>query len=229
MKTDIKLLYRDKYLTVCIKPQGVRSEGESTAGYADTAEMPSLIRAALNNENAYVGTVHRLDKNVSGLMVYSLDKGVTGRLTSAFAERTCQKQYYAAVIGKPENPSGVLTDLLFHDGRTNKTFVVKKQRAGVKKAELEYNSIGSVTFPDGRDGTILLVTLRTGRTHQIRVQFSSRGLPIYGDGRYGGGSGGIWLFSAKLSFCHPITGEALIFSEMPENEMFREAISQANR
>lgn len=200
----IKVVYSDKYLAVVIKPSGMISEdGENS--------VPSLIREALGKPNSYVGIVHRLDKGVGGLMLYSLDPAVTGKLTEAINAENAGKEYLALLCGIPKEKEDTLTDLLYHDRMKNKTYVVKRKRNGVKEAKLSYRVLSE------KDGKALIsVRLFTGRTHQIRAQFSSRGLSLLGDARYGGGKGEISLYSYKLSFVHPITKKELTFeSEAP--------------
>ncbi len=202
----LTVLYQDKFLAVALKPVGVLSEEHEKEPC-----IPALLREALGKPDAYVGTVHRLDKNVGGLMVYALMPDMTGKLSSALAAEDAGKEYMAVLFGKPEEESGTLTDLLFHDRQKNKTYVVKRKRNGVKEASLSYRIIKS----EG-EKTLVAVKLHTGRTHQIRVQFSSRGLPLVGDGRYGGGKGDPALFAYRLAFRHPVTGKTLTFHQMPE-------------
>ena len=200
----IKVVYSDKYRAVVIKPSGMISEdGENS--------VPSLIREALGKLNSYVGIVHRLDKGVGGIMVYSLDPAVTGKLTEAINAENAGKEYLALLCGIPKEKEDTLTDLLYHDRMKNKTYVVKRKRNGVKEAKLSYRVLSE------KDGKALIsVRLFTGRTHQIRAQFSSRGLSLLGDARYGGGKGEICLYSYKLSFVHPITKKEMTFeSEAP--------------
>ena len=200
----IEILYRDECLAVVVKPTGYISEdGERS--------VPMLIREALNEPDAYVGTVHRLDKNVGGLMVYSLRSDVTGVLTEALSSFDCGKEYLAYVRNVIPDNEGEMTDLLYHDKRTNKTFVVKKKRAGVREARLTYR-----VRRRGGDSSLVEVKLYTGRTHQIRVQFSSRGYPLIGDARYGGGKGEPMLYSYRLTFIHPKTKQTLCFERLPE-------------
>lgn len=221
-KMDIELLYSDRHIAVCIKPVGVNSQGkdEVIGNGTDISDdnMPDLIRKAIGKDNAYVGTVHRLDKNVGGIMVYSLDKKITGKLIQSFSSHECVKEYSAVISGKPDNDTGVLSDLLYHDTHTNKTFVVNKERKGVKRAELEYRTEYEVTLPNGSAGTVISVILHTGRTHQIRVQFASRKMPVYGDARYGGGKGDPMLYSHRLTLVHPITNKIMTFEKKAEWE-----------
>ena len=195
----IEIVYQAKYLAVVIKPAGVLSEDGDNS-------VPSLIREAMGRSDAYVGTIHRLDKGVGGLMVYSLDPTVTGRLTEAINSDGAGKEYLALLSGIPKKNEDILTDLLYHDKMKNKTYVVKRKRAGVKEAKLSYRVLKA---GDGK--ALVSVRLFTGRTHQIRAQFASRWLPLMGDARYGGGKGEISLYSYKLTFMHPVTKRAMEF------------------
>ena len=200
----IEILYRDDHLCVVIKPIGYISEdGERS--------VPSLIREAIGKNDAYVGTVHRLDKNVGGLMVYSLRRETTGKLTEALASPDAGKEYLALLSGMPEKDEDILTDLLYHDRGKNKTYVVKRKRAGVKDAKLSYKT---VKVENGQ--ALVSVKLYTGRTHQIRAQFASRALPLVGDSRYGGGKGDPMLYSYRLTFMHPKNGKKMEFESYPE-------------
>ena len=195
----IEVVYQDRYLIVVKKPVGVVSEDGDNS-------VPSLIREYLTDSAAYIGVIHRLDKGVGGLMVYSLDPSVTGKLTEALSSVDAGKEYLAILNGTPEKDEDFLTDLLYHDRSKNKTYVVKRKRAGVKEARLSYKVLSK-----NNERTLVSVKLYTGRTHQIRAQFASRGLSLVGDARYGGGKGEISLLSYKLSFVHPITKNKLEF------------------
>ncbi len=200
---SIDIIYKDKSLAVVVKPVGVISEdGENS--------VPALIREYLGNPEAYIGIVHRLDKNVGGLMVYSLDPNITGKLTEALNAENAGKEYIALLSGIPEEKEAVLTDLLYHDRAKNKTYVVKRKRKNVKEAKLSYRVVSE------RDGKALVsVKLYTGRTHQIRAQFASRALPLTGDARYGGGKGDPMLYSCRLTFKHPVKSEIMEFESHP--------------
>ena len=196
----IEVVYRDNDLIVVIKPAGVVSEDGKNS-------VPELIREELDVPDAYIGTVHRLDKGVGGLMVYSLRPDVTPKLINALSSPDAGKEYIALLSGTPEKDEDFLTDLLYHDRAKNKTYVVARKRAGVKEAKLSYK----VKSVDEIGRATVIIKLYTGRTHQIRAQFASRGLPIVGDARYGGGKGEVSLFSYKLSFAHPITQKPMLF------------------
>ena len=203
---SLSVLYCDRDLAVIVKPVGVLSEDHPTEPC-----VPAMLRDVIGDSQAYVGTVHRLDKQVGGLMVYALTPSMTGKLSASFAENSAGKEYLAVLAGIPEKARDTLTDLLFHDRQKNKTYVVKRKRGGVKEASLSY-----LVLARREDKTLVRVQLHTGRTHQIRVQFASRGLSLEGDRRYGGGEGDPALFAYRLTFRHPQTGETMCFSQLPE-------------
>ena len=198
----IRILYEDAHLVLCVKPVGVLSEDSDTG-----ACMPALLRQHYRaaGQNDYIATVHRLDRLVGGVMLFSRRREVTGKLTAAVAEHRITKEYLAVLRGTPEQDDATLTDLLFRDSGHNKSYVVKRMRKGVREASLHYTVQGK------RDGlTLVRVRLHTGRTHQIRVQFSHRGLPLLGDVRYGSKadcSPALW--STRLALTHPVTGKPL--------------------
>ena len=208
MAEELRILYEDPYLVVCVKPVGVLSE-DSENGRALPRMLAEHYRQA--GKPDYIATVHRLDKIVGGVMVLSRRRGVTGRLTAAIAAHEITKEYLAVLRGHPREPAATLTDLLFRDASHNKSYVVKRMRKGVREARLSYEEVGRT-----EELSLVRVQLYTGRTHQIRVQFASRGLPLLGDQKYGGGDDcPIALWSYSLSFRHPKTGESMAFSALP--------------
>lgn len=218
----MNILFRDEHIVVCIKPAGAVSE-EAPGG------MPELLRKELKRNAAVpqIFPVHRLDKGVGGVMVYALTKDAAASLTRQMTEsapadagKTFTKEYLAVTEGVPEPVSGRMEDLLFHDREKNRTYVVKRPRKGVKEAVLEYETLAS-SGGDPEAGVFSLVRIRllTGRTHQIRAQFSSRKLPLCGDRRYGAKTAGdIALWSHRLTFRHPETGEELTFRAGPPKD-----------
>lgn len=201
----LPVLYRDSHMVVCVKPSGILSQD------AGESSMPALLRSQLGAE--YVGVIHRLDKEVGGVMVYALSKKAAAELSRAVQEHRLEKTYLAVLGGVPAEPSGILEDLLFHDKGRNKTYVTDRLRKGVKEAKLEY-----IVLKKRNNRSVVQVKLHTGRTHQIRVQFASRRLPLIGDRKYGGREAGLplLLWSWKLSVPHPITGEQMSFAQPPE-------------
>jgi 23S rRNA pseudouridine1911/1915/1917 synthase len=151
-------------------------------------------------------------------MVFALSQFAAAKLSADAADHTkFRKEYVAVVSGKPDEEAGIFEDFLFKDSSKNKTYVVKKERRGVKKAKLWYKTVAEL-----EDNTFVRVKLFTGRTHQIRVQFASRKMPVLGDRKYGGleTGKGIALRSVLLEFKHPISGETLRFEKVPDiNEL----------
>ena len=206
----MEILYRDEFITVCIKPPLLLSE--------QTPKKDGLADLIAAENGGYVGVVHRLDRGVGGVMVYANTPDAAAKLSRAVQERKLEKEYLAIVHGIPTEPSGTLRDLLFHDRRQNKTFVVTRERAGVKEAILDYEIIKTLESETHGALSLILIRLHTGRTHQIRVQFASRGHALLGDGKYGasGDRCPIALFSARLAFPHPKTGAEMVFEAKPE-------------
>ena len=192
----MEILFENRDFVACIKPVGLDAE----------QQMPAAISQQLGGE---VFPLHRLDKNVGGVMVYARTKQAAATLSRAIAEGTMVKEYVALVHGAPP-PEGDWEDLLFKDSRKNKVFVVKRQRAGVKAARLTYQRLSA------GEQSLVRIRLYTGRSHQIRVQFASRGYPLVGDHKYGSRDEkqAPMLFSCKISF--PYQGQEFVFSAMPE-------------
>ncbi len=210
-----QILYEDSALLLCCKPIGIVSEPNGGRGLPE--RLQEILRAA--GKSDFIAGVHRLDKNVGGLMVFSRRKDVTGRLIAQISQRQMEKEYLAVLRGCPETPEGVLEDLLFHDSRCNKTFVVNRPRKGVRDAKLSYRTLAQVQG-EQTPLTLVQVRLHTGRTHQIRVQFASRGLPLLGDIRYGSRDRrcDAALWSYRLCFRHPDSGKLLDFTCPPPQE-----------
>ena len=189
------ILYSDSGLVACIKPVGLDSE----------AELPAALKEQLGGE---IFPIHRLDKNVGGVMVFARTKSAAAALSKAVQDGQMVKEYVAMVHGTPPE-NGDWTDFLFKDSRKNKVFVVKKERKGVKSARLEFNRLTA-----GKT-SLVHIRLHTGRSHQIRVQFSSRGFPLVGDHKYGSRDEATapMLFSCRITL--PWQGEARIFEALP--------------
>ena len=192
----MEILYSDKDIAVCIKPVGLDSE----------AEVPAALKEQLGGE---IFPIHRLDKNVGGVMVYARTKQAAAALSKSVQEGTMVKEYVAMVHGTPPK-DGDWSDLLFKDSSKNKVFVVKKERRGVKKARLEFTTLHA------GEESLVRIRLHTGRSHQIRVQFSSRGFPLVGDHKYGSRDDKKepMLFSCCITF--PWKGETKRFEALPD-------------
>lgn len=205
MGCAMEILYQDTCFLVCIKPARVLSTDEPGG-------LPGLVREALGNPKADVRTVHRLDRVVSGVMVLARSADAASELSRQIREDQFRKEYLAVIHGRPENPEGTLHDMLARDKARRMTFVAEAPGKGVQEAALSYRVL---EYANGM--SLVRVRLHTGRTHQIRVQFSSRGMPLVGERKYA-----VWndpcelaLWSAKIGFYHPGTGEWVEFSKEP--------------
>ncbi|MBQ2719662.1 MAG: RluA family pseudouridine synthase [Clostridia bacterium] len=209
----MNIVYRDDAIVVAEKPRGVLSEGSDPRG------MPALLGAVLG---APVLTVHRLDRETAGLMVFARDGKTAGLLSAAMQAGHFLKEYAAVVHGVPDPPAGEMCDLLFRDAKRGKSFIVDRPRHGVREARLTYRTEATAKGADGAPLSLVSVRLGTGRTHQIRVQFSGRGMPLYGDGRYGGRERApLGLFARRLAFPHPGDGRELsFFLPLPHEEAY---------
>lgn len=205
----MNVLFEDHAITVAIKPPDLLSEQTPEKnGFADLL--------AARNPNGYIGVVHRLDRGVGGVMVYARTPQAAAKLSAAIQSHAFQKEYFAVVHGEPICSQDTLRDLLFHDRTRNKTFVVDRERKGVKDAALDYRTLGVTEHEAYGRLSLLQIRLHTGRTHQIRVQFSSRCHPLLGDGKYGAHDHcGIALVSHSLRFPHPVTGKEMHFTYTP--------------
>ncbi len=203
------IIYEDSEIVVAIKEAGLISQA--------SADGTQSMVAVLEEKCACrIYPVHRLDKEVGGVMVYAKTQTAAAELSRQVSEREMKKTYLAVTDNRTGDSEGTMEDLLFFDKQRNKSFVVNRERKGVKKALLHYRLIDSKG-----DKFLYGVTLETGRTHQIRVQFASRKMPLSGDRKYGSKSNGaIGLFSSSLSFRHPKTGDDMIFTARPDGEVF---------
>ena len=192
----MRILYSDAGLVACIKPVGLDSE----------SELPAALREAIGGE---IFPIHRLDKNVGGVMVYARTKSAAAALSKAVQDGQMVKEYVAMVHGTPPEAAD-WEDYLFKDSRKNKVFVVRKERKGVKYARLEFWRLAE------GEQSLVRIRLHTGRSHQIRVQFSNRGFPLVGDHKYGSRDTATapMLFSCRITL--PWKGETKIFETLPD-------------
>lgn len=201
-KPDI--LYMDKDIIVCLKPPKVLSTDEPGG-------LPELLRREIGDDGADIRTVHRLDRATSGLMLLARNPAAASELSRQIREEGIGKEYLAVVHGDcPDR--GSMRDLMYRDKARKMSFVTDKPGKGVQEALLDYETLGQ------KEGlSLVAVRLHTGRTHQIRCQFASRDLPLVGERKYCQPRDDcpLALFSHRLSFIHPGSGEAMSFVKEP--------------
>ncbi len=212
----VEILYKDRDFIVCVKPQGVPSQPDTTG----SADMTSMLGEALraNNESDGIFVVHRLDLHTGGVILYARNKAAAAAFSRLVSEKdSLCKEYLAVASGKPEAESGSFSDYLFRDSAQKKAFVVKTERKGAKLALLDYEVKGTAQI-DEKVFSLLKIKLRTGRFHQIRAQLSSRGMPIYGDGKYGSREKAphLALWASKLAFDYK--GKSYEFESLPSQD-----------
>ena len=201
----MEMVYLDRDILVCIKPARVLSTDEPGG-------LPELCREALGDPKADVRTVHRLDRVVSGLMVLARNAKSASELSRQIRDGEFEKEYMAVVHGSPRAEKGTMRDLLGRDKARKMTFVAVEPAKGVQEAVLHYRLLNA-----SEELSRVRIQLETGRTHQIRVQFASRGMPLVGERKYSelDDPCEIALWSCRLGFTHPQTGEKMEFFREP--------------
>ncbi len=203
---NIEVIFEDNDILVIKKLVGVLSE--------DSQKGEKGILSYLENDNRKtLHLLHRLDREVGGVMVVAKNKKSASFLSTEIANGGFKKEYLAVTDGIPEEDKAVYVDLLFKDSKKNRSYVVKRERKGVKKASLEFETVGK-----NDEKALVRILLHTGRTHQIRVQFSSRKTPLTGDGHYGSTDRNckIALHSHRIIFLHPKTKSEVTFKSLPD-------------
>jgi 23S rRNA pseudouridine1911/1915/1917 synthase len=254
----LTVLYEDDDLIVVWKPAGVESQSSRGLG----ADMVSMIRnhlaraarsktdvrtqnprlstrlstSAVNKPvEPYVGVIHRLDKPVSGILVFAKTKKAAASLSAKVSSDEMHKKYLAVVCGNVDSfvdkPVENLVDYLKKNEDKNISEIVDKGINGAKRAELSYRIVENLVTEDYGPLALAQITLKTGRHHQIRVQMSGHGLPLWGDQKYnpdfqpdgihGRQRVNVALASYELTFPHPSTGKKMTFRHMPESPIFQ--------
>lgn len=212
---DLKILYENKDLVICVKPCLVPSQPDPSGDEDMTSALNEHFRTRGEGRSAAF-VVHRLDRCVGGVMVYAKNKETCSYLSGIVADKDrFAKEYIAVVSGTPDPLNGRLEDSLYKDAAHGKAFVVSGGRRSAKRASLDYEVIDT---REAEGASLVKIRLNTGRFHQIRVQFASRKHPIMGDGKYGSRVklDGIALWSYRLAFEHK--GKAFSFSCLPDGD-----------
>ena len=200
----LNILYEDNHIIAVNKKPSDIVQGDKT-GDKPLGEYVKeyLVKKYNKPGEAYLGVVHRIDRPVSGVLLFAKTSKALSRLNNLFKNREIEKTYWAIVKNKPKTEKGALTHFLKKNQKRNKSFAYKKEESGLLKSELNYKLIKKL------DRYFLLeVKPKTGRHHQIRVQVSSIGCPIKGDIKYGfdrtNKDSSIHLHARKIKFIHPV-------------------------
>lgn len=209
---NLNVLYEDNHIIVVFKKENIPVQEDSSKDI----DMLTIIKSYLKEKydkkgNVYLGLVHRLDRPVSGVMVFAKTSKAASRLSDEIRTNKFHKSYLTIVHGKLKNKTGRLINKLTKDSKTNTSYVDLKNG---KESILEYEVL---KYDKKQDLSLLKINLITGRHHQIRVQMSNNGNPIYGDQRYGfQDKKQIALFAYKLEFIHPVKKENVVFKYLPK-------------
>lgn len=203
----MKIIYEDNHLLVVLKPINMPVQEDDSKDLDMLTYLKKYLKEKYNKPgNVYLGLVHRLDRPVSGIMVFAKTSKAASRLSEQIRNHTFKKEYMAVLCGKTPKKD-ILVDKLLKNPKTNTTVVSEKGKESILSYELiKYKN----------NYSLVKINLETGRSHQIRVQFSSRGYPLYGDQKYNKKAlpkQQIALFANKLEFIHPVTKEKLFFEE----------------
>ncbi len=215
----IEVLYEDNHLIAVNKNSGDIVQGDKTGDEPLSDKVKTYLKEKYNKPgNVFCGVIHRIDRPVSGVVLFAKTSKGLSRMNELFRDREIQKVYWAIVKEKPKNEQGTLINYLLKDEKTNKSKVVGVENKNGLKCELNYIVIAKT------DNYFLLeIYPITGRHHQIRVQLANMGCPIKGDLKYGfarsNKDGSISLHARKLIFNHPITKEKIEIVAPPPDEV----------
>ena len=214
----MKVLYEDNHIIVVNKDSGEIVQGDKTGDTPLSETVKEYIKVKYNKPgNVFLGVVHRLDRPVSGVVVFARTSKALSRLNEMFRKGDVHKTYLALTAGRPPKTMDTLTGWLVRNEKQNKSYCYDHEVPGSKKAVLCYKEAGHTD-----NYTLLEVELKTGRHHQIRCQLASIGCPIKGDLKYGARrsnpDGSISLVSANITFVHPVSKQPMSFDAIIPDE-----------
>lgn len=217
----MKVVYEDNHLIIVYKEAGEIVQGDKSGDRPLSETVKEYVKEKYHKPgNVFLGVVHRLDRPVSGLVVFARTSKALSRLNLMFRNGEVHKTYWAIVKDSPSNPEGTLTNWLVRNERQNKSYAYDREVPGSKKAILDYRVIGH-----SDNYTLLGINLLTGRHHQIRCQLAHMGCPIKGDLKYGAPrsnpDGSISLLSRHIEFVHPVSKETIsVDSPLPDDPLW---------
>ena len=224
----MKVVYEDNHIIIVNKCSGEIVQGDKTGDKPLSETVKEYIKQKYNKPgNVFLGVVHRLDRPVSGLVVFAKTSKALSRLNDMFRTGDVHKTYWAIVKRRDIAMEGTLTDWLTRNERQNKSYAHEREVPGAKKAVLKYK-VRAVA-----DNYMLIeVTLLTGRHHQIRCQLAHMGCPIKGDLKYGAPrsnpDGSISLLSRRVEFVHPVSKENIVaYADVPDDRLWHDLSANA--
>lgn len=222
-----RVLYEDNHLVVVNKRAGEIVQGDQTGDKPLLEHVRDFIRVKYNKPgNVFCGLVHRIDRPVSGAVIFAKTSKALSRMNEMVKNRHIQKFYWAIVQGRPMKSEDNLRNYIFRNERLNKSFISEVEKQGWQRAELNYSTLAS-----SDRYSLLEVELLTGRHHQIRAQLSAMGCPIKGDLKYGAKrsneDGSICLHARRLVFEHPVSHENIKIEARPFNALFLKILDES--
>ncbi len=223
-----EILYEDNHLLAVNKRVSDLVQGDVTGDLSLDRMLKAYLKEKYHKPgNVFLGVIHRLDRPVSGVVLFARTGKALARMNEQFRSRETVKRYWAVVRERPPQEEGHLVHYLKRDARLNKSFAYDHEVKGSKRGELEYRVVGR-----SRSYWFLEVTLLTGRHHQIRAQLAAAGCPIRGDLKYGyprsDPGGGIHLHARELRFIHPVRREEVVLvARPPEDVLWNIFLEQA--
>jgi 23S rRNA pseudouridine1911/1915/1917 synthase len=217
----MQVLYEDNHLLIVNKPAGVLVQGDKTGDKPLVEYMKGYIKDKYHKPgNVYLGVVHRIDRPVSGVVIFARTSKALERMNRQFREQKMQKIYWALVDQRPPAEAGTLVHWLIKDRNRNVVRAFDKEQPNSLKATLDYHIIKITS-----ERLLLEIRPLTGRPHQIRVQLSRMGSPIAGDVKYGypkpNEDGNICLHARKLIFVHPVKPDRMVIqAPLPDSKLW---------
>ncbi|MFA6128997.1 MAG: RNA pseudouridine synthase [Bacteroidales bacterium] len=223
------ILFEDNHLIVINKQVADLVQSDDTGDEVLGDRVKAYIKRKYKKPgDVFLGVVHRLDRPVTGAVIFARTSKALARMNQQFKDHEVKKTYWAVVKNRPENETGELVHYLKKDEKTNKSYAYPKPKGSAKEARLTYKLVGTTN-----SFYLLEVDLQTGRHHQIRCQLAKIGCPIKGDLKYGfarsNPDGGIHLHARRIRFCHPVTkAEIEIIAEPPQDQLWMEFLAQTD-
>lgn len=226
---NLRVIYEDNHLIAVNKYPGDIVQGDKT----NDAPLVEIVRTWIKEKynkpgNVFCGLIHRIDRPVSGVVLFAKTSKALSRMDQMFASREVQKTYWCIVESKPTKIEATLIDWLMRNRQNNKSYVTQKKEKPAKKSELIYRLVGQ-----GERYYYLEVLPKTGRHHQIRVQLSNNGTVIKGDLKYGAKrsnkDASICLHARQVEFIHPVSKESIqIVAPPPEDALWNDFLEKIN-